>query len=230
VTTEAPESPERPLRADAARNRELVLAAAREAFAEGGPDVAVREIARRAGVGPGTLFRHFPTKRDLLVAVLDEAFAAMAASVDEALAIDDPWDGLVHVLTSTAELQARDRTVLEAVGPELYGDEHFRLRLDGMQDGMRRLVERAQEAGVVRADLTVEDVPFVVAALGGATEYCTPLRGGCSPGLWRRYLGLVLDGLRPEGAHPLSGPPPTHEQLLAVKTAKVSTRRVPARG
>jgi AcrR family transcriptional regulator len=222
VSPEAPDAPERPLRADAVRNRELLLAAAREAFAEGGPDVAVRTIAKRAGVGPGTLFRHFPTKRDLLVAVLDGAFAGMAASIDEGLAAEDPWEGLVHVLTATAELQSRDRTVLEAAGPELFGDEHFRRRMDGMMEGIARIIVRGQEAGAVRDDLTPEDLPFIVAALGGATEHCAPLEGDVPPGLWRRYLGLLLDGLRPEGAHPLPARAPTHEQLLAVKVAKGS--------
>ncbi|WP_051471736.1 TetR/AcrR family transcriptional regulator [Patulibacter minatonensis] len=220
MTTEAPESGVRPMRADALRNRERVLCAAREAFAEGGPEVAVAEIARRAGVGAGTLFRHFPTKRDLLVAVLDVTFESMAGMVEEATALDDPWESVVRVLTVTAEIQARDRTFLQSVGPELYGDEHFVRRNEAMMNAIAALIARAQAAGVVRADLAPEDVPFLVSAVGGTTEHCGGgVIGGVSPELWRRYLGLILDGLRPEGAHELAESAPTREQLLALKAA-----------
>ncbi|MEV4422233.1 TetR/AcrR family transcriptional regulator [Patulibacter sp. NPDC049589] len=225
MSTEAPESVERPMRADALRNRERVLAAAQEAFAEGGPDVAVAEIARRAGVGAGTLFRHFPTKQDLMLAVLDATFAGVVTAIDDALAMDDPWDALVQVLTATAEVQARDRTFLSAVGPELFGDEHFVRRNEAMMDGIAELLQRAQKSGVVRDDLAAEDLPFLLAALGGATEHCGGGNiDGVSADLWRRYLGIVLDGLRPAGAHPLPIPAPTRKQLLATKAASHAPR------
>ncbi|MGX6448440.1 TetR/AcrR family transcriptional regulator, partial [Patulibacter sp. S7RM1-6] len=204
---------DRPRRADALRNRERVLAAAQDAFAEAGPDVAVAEIARRAGVGAGTLFRHFPSKDDLLVAVLERTFDGMQDLLDRAMALDDPWEGIVLALTLTAEQQACDRTFLEAVGPALFGQEVFRERNARMLERLGELLRRAQDAGQVRDDLAPEDLPFIVAAVGGATEKCPAGVGGVAPDLWRRYLCVVLDGLRPEGAHPLPGAPPTVEQL-----------------
>ncbi|WP_210494003.1 TetR/AcrR family transcriptional regulator [Patulibacter sp. SYSU D01012] len=220
MKTEEPLPVDRPRRADALRNRERVLEAAQAAFAEAGPDVAVAEIARRAGVGAGTLFRHFPTKDDLLVAVLERTFDGMQDVVDRALAMDDPWEGIVLAMTATAEQQACDRTFLEAVGPALFSTESFRERNVRMLERLGQLLRRAQDAGQVRPDLTPEDLPFLVAAVGGATEKCPMQVDGCAPDLWRRYLCVVLDGLRPEGAHPLPGVPPTVEQLMAAKARK----------
>jgi AcrR family transcriptional regulator len=219
VSTEVPDT-ERPKRADALRNRDRVLEAARIAFAQGGPDVAVSEILQIAGVGSGTLFRHFATKHDLLLAVLEQTFDDMADSVTAALAMDDPWAALAQVLSTTAEVQARDQAFLQSVGPELFGEGSLRARNELMMEQLGALVERAQRAGVVRSDLTAADLPFIISAIGGATQQCTPAAAGTSPDLWRRYLGFVLDGLRPEGAHPLAEPAPTLEQLMAIKAEK----------
>lgn len=219
VSTEVPDT-ERPKRADALRNRDRVLDAARIAFAQSGPDVAVSEILRIAGVGSGTLFRHFATKHDLLLAVLEQTFDDLAGSISEALALDDPWEALVQVLSTTAEVQARDQAFLQSVGPELFGEGSLRARNEQMMGQLGELVARAQAAGVVRPDLAAEDVPFIISAIGGATQQCTPAAAGTSPDLWRRYLGFVLDGLRPEGAHPISEPAPTLEQLMAIKAEK----------
>ena len=219
MSTEVPDT-ERPKRADALRNRDRVLDAARIAFAEGGPDVAVSEILRIAGVGSGTLFRHFPTKHDLLIAVLEQTFDEMAGSVTEALEMDDPWEALTQVLSTTAEVQSRDQAFLASVGPELFGEGSLRARNEAMMVQLGALVERAQAAGVVRPDLTAADLPFIISAIGGATQQCTPAAAGTPPELWRRYLGFILDGLRPEAAHPLAEPAPTFEQLMAMKAEK----------
>lgn len=223
VSTEVPDT-ERPKRADALRNRDRVLAAARIAFAEGGPDVAVSEILRIAGVGSGTLFRHFATKHDLLLAVLEQTFDRMADGVAEALAMDDPWEALVRVLSLTAEVQSQDQAFLQAVGPELFGEPSLKARNEQMMGQLGELVTRAQAAGVVRADLVPEDLPFIIAAVGGATQQCSPAPTQTSPDLWRRYLAIVLDGLRPEGATPLTEPAPTLEQLMALKAEKHSKK------
>ncbi|MDO9356228.1 MAG: TetR/AcrR family transcriptional regulator [Solirubrobacteraceae bacterium] len=211
----------RPMRADGRRNRERVLAAAREAFAEGGPDVGVAEIARRAGVGSATLFRHFATKDDLFAAAIEQMLDEMEETLVTGLAIEDPWDGLVFVMTSAAELQARDRLFLSAAGPELFGQERFETRSAKMFEQMGALLERAQTAGVVRDDLSAVDLPFVLAAIGGSTYKCgvatAPGNDPATDGLWRRYLGLVLDGLRPEAATPLTPPAPSMQQLTESK-------------
>lgn len=218
MSTESPEAAERPLRADAARNRQKVLAAARIAFAEGGSDVAVSEILKLAGVGSGTLFRHFETKRDLLLAVLEQTLDEFAATVDQAIEAEDPWEGLVAMLTATAEVQARDQAFLQSVGPELFGEESLLQRNQAMMARMDEFLTRAKAAGAVRDDLSVVDLPFVMSAIGGATQHCAAgPAAGTSPDLWRRYLGIVLDGLRPQGATPLAAPAPTVEQLMAMK-------------
>lgn len=204
----------RPLRADARRNRERVLAAAAEVFAEQGADASVAEIARRAGVGAGTLFRHFPTKHDLLLAALEVSFDEVQAAIAQAMAIEDPWDGLVHVLSACAEIQARDRGFLESIGPELFREPSLQRRNAERMEQLGAVVERARAAGRVRDDLTAEDVPFLLCAVGGATGKCGS-GGALPPDLWRRYLGIVLDGLRPDGATPLPLPAPTLDELTA---------------
>ena len=205
------------MRADGRRNRELVLAAARASFAERGPDVTVAEIAKRAGVGSATLFRHFATKDDLMAAALEEVLEQIVVGLDEAQALSDPWDSFVRAVTVIAELQSTDQMFLKAAGPALLSEERFATASDTLWSSMSAVVERAQAAGVVRADLEPSDLPFIFAAVGGATDQC---RGPVAPAdLWRRYLGLMLDGLRPEGAHPLPAVALTDDELHAVKGA-----------
>jgi AcrR family transcriptional regulator len=208
------EDPVRSLRADARRNRERVLAAAVTVFAEQGAEASVAEIARRAGVGAGTLFRHFPTKHDLLLATLELGFDDVQAAIARAETIDDPWESVVHVLTACAEIQARDRGFLESIGPELFREPSLQRRNSERMASMATLIERAQDAGVVREDLRAEDVPFLLCAVGGATGKCGA-GGAIAPDLWRRYLGIVLDGLRPDGASPLPIRAPTLAELTA---------------
>ncbi len=214
--TPGPESGEeaaRPLRADARRNRERVLAAAAEVFAEQGADASVAEIARRAGVGAGTLFRHFPTKHDLLLATLEAGFDDVQAAIAHAETVDDPWAALVHVLTACAEIQARDRGFLESIGPEIFREPSLQRRNTERMEHLTALVQRAQAAGAVRDDLRAEDVPFLLCAVGGATGKCGA--STLAPDLWRRYLGFMLDGLRPAAATPLPVPAPTLADLTA---------------
>jgi AcrR family transcriptional regulator len=208
----------RPMRADGRRNRELVLAAAREAFAEGGRDVGVAEIARRAGVGPATLFRHFASKDDLLAAIIDEMLEQIEITMKTALAMEDPWESVVYMMTAVAEHQARDQLFLNSAGPDLFGEERLQASTARTFAQLTEVLERAQAAGVVRADLMPTDLPFVLAAVGGATNKCGgALAVDAEPDLWRRYLGLALDGLRPEGAHPLAPAAPSMEQLTESK-------------
>jgi AcrR family transcriptional regulator len=213
----------RPLRADARRNRERVLEAATAVFAEQGADASVAEIARRAGVGAGTLFRHFPTKHELLLATLERSFDDVQGAILDAQDMD-AWDGLVHVLTVCAEIQARDRGFLESVGPELFQEPSLRRRNDERMGQLGAIVDRARAAGVVRDDLRAEDMPFLIGAVGGATGKCAS-NAAISPELWRRYLGIVLDGLRPAGASPLPVPAATLEQLTASCEASIIAAR-----
>jgi len=201
-----------PQRADARRNRERVLRAAREVFAEEGVEGSVAEIARRAEVGAGTIFRNFPTKRDLLLAALEDSLGEISEAFDAAEAVEDPWDAFVVMFAGTAEVQARNRAFYDALGPELFREPRLQELHAARHVRTEALVLRAQEAGVLREDLRAEDLPFLLTAVGATGEKCA---GGAPlpEDLWRRYLGMVLDGLRPAGASPLDPPAPTFAQL-----------------
>jgi AcrR family transcriptional regulator len=170
------------LRADAQRNLGRVLEAAAEAFAEHGPDVSVDEIARRAGVGHATVFRRFPTKDALILAVVQERVHELSAVAAAALAESDAGAAFSSFIWAAAEVQARDRGLFECVDRCLQTPE-----LGELQHAVAQLTERAQAAGAVRRDVTPGDVPTLVAAAVRAAP----------AGQWRRYVEVVLDGLRP---------------------------------
>jgi AcrR family transcriptional regulator len=169
------------LRADARRNLERVLDAAAEVFAASGPDASIDEIARLAGVGHGTVFRRFPTKDDLMYAVIERHVAQMRAMAGEALASDDPGAAFFDFARGVAELAMTTpglhRCVVHCGGKPGAAE---------LEELARKVVARAQRAGAVRRDLRPDEVgPLIRAALLAAP-----------PGQWRRYLGVVLDGLR----------------------------------
>jgi AcrR family transcriptional regulator len=202
----------KPLRADARRNRERVLVAAREVFAEQGTDGSVAEIARRAGVGAGTIFRNFPTKRDLLLAALEDSLEEIVGAFDDAEELADPWEAFVVMFSGSAEIQARNKAFYDALGPELFREPRLQEIHARRHARTEALVARAQEAGVLRADVRAEDLPFLLTAVGATGEKCAG-KPALSDDLWRRYLGVVLDGLRPEGATQLEPPAPSFAEL-----------------
>jgi AcrR family transcriptional regulator len=179
----------RQLRADARRNRELVLTAARETFAADGLDAQMDDIAARAGVGVGTVYRHFPTKEALIEAIAREGYEETCRIAREALEQDDPWDAFSEFMWRGARLHRDDRAQCEInttrpdVSRRVAGDKRELLELVG------RLIERGQRAGAIRADLSTDDMPMIWCSLGAAQQYT----GHTS---WERYLEVVLDGLR----------------------------------
>ena len=199
----------KPLRADAERNRRLLLDAAAEAFAEHGLDVSVDEIARRAGVGHGTAFRRFPTKEHLVCAVvLDrmEEITALARELREAGGVADP---VLEFMRRTIQLQVEDRALAESIGSGVLADPAIQVAHRELLREIERLVTRAQEAGQLRTDVSAVDVMVLTKGVAAASA---PLQGA-KPRIWRRYLDLVRDALRPESAQPLDGRPPTLAQL-----------------
>jgi AcrR family transcriptional regulator len=193
----------RPLRADAARNRELLLVAAADEFAERGLDASVADIARRAGVGKGTVFRHFATKDDLIAAIVLDRIDALNAVGERLLEATDPGAALLEFLTVAAhQRQQRDLSFLQ--GASDLNPEVTRVRAQMFQT-VHTLVDRAREHGAVRADVTGTDVILLMCAPNYVTSYVPD----ASPDLWQRYLAIIFDGLRPQGAHPLPQPPPT---------------------
>ncbi len=178
-------------RADARRNRARILAAAEAVFAERGPAASTEEIAARAGVAVGTVFRHFPTKRDLLVAILKDLRDGLMRTAD-AFA-EDPGDGLFRFLAHVVEEAAAKRTVvalLADAGTGTGAAEPVRALRGTVDD----LLARAQRAGRVRPDVGTDEVlALLTAACQGA------LQAGWDADLRRRTLGVILDGLRARG-------------------------------
>jgi AcrR family transcriptional regulator len=179
------------LRADARRNRERVLAAARQRFAEDGLDAQIDDIAKAAGVGVGTVYRHFPTKEDLIEALIAARFDRLAEWMREALEEDDPWRAFCDFMYRSAEMQANDRALSEAMASR--SDEMHRAAVDsGLHALTEELIARAQKSGGMRSDAVVEDVPAIICGLGRVTRASV----GQKTISWERFLAILLDGLR----------------------------------
>jgi AcrR family transcriptional regulator len=212
------------MRKDAARNRELLIVAAREVFAERGLDASLDDVARRAGVGVGTAYRHFANKYELATAIFQEEIADIAGLAQRALDASDPWDGLVQFLESTLDAQTVNRglrEVLMGVHDPDHEDEVHSL----LSGPIVSLVQRAQAAGAVRLDADATDLGMMIIMLCVVAD----VAGDADPQLWRRYLPILLAGLRPDGPELPVAPLPddvmrkamaSHKQRLAKVTAQ----------
>jgi AcrR family transcriptional regulator len=191
----------RPLRADARRNRERVVAAAREVFGEQGREAQMDDVARRAAVGVGTVYRHFPTKEALLEALAVDAFERLTARAVACLEMADPWEAFTSALWAGAETLSADRALSEVMaeipGPVPIGLETQR----ELNEAMTTLIERAKASGDLRADVVLDDIPMVMCGMGAATR-----KSHQCPDAWRRHMAIILDGLRAASA---SGPLPS---------------------
>jgi AcrR family transcriptional regulator len=203
-----PETTAPTLRRDARENRNRILAAARAAFAAEGVDVPVEAIADRAGVGMGTLYRRFPTKHDLVQAVIEESLDAFVVAAEEGLAEADPWTGFTGFVERVLELHVENRALREVLAGTEHGHARDAVRRR-VRPLVRRLIERAHADGSLRPDFAPEDMPLVFMTAGRVLE----AGRGVAPDLWRRYLGLLLDGLRAGGATPLPRGPLTQVQM-----------------
>jgi AcrR family transcriptional regulator len=186
--TSSPTTDRRPLRADAVRNRAKIVEAAKAAFAERGLQTQMEDVARRAGVGVGTVYRHFPTKDALVRALVYDKMARMSEIAREALESDlAPWEAFQSVFWRGAENQIADRALREVVASQ--PQEVFQQAADETQleHRMAELLRRAQAAGAVRPELEPADVPLVMCGLAAV------LQSGRD---WERYLTFMLDGFR----------------------------------
>jgi AcrR family transcriptional regulator len=197
----------RPPRTDAVRNRQLLLSAAAEAFAEQGTEVSIAEIAQRAGVGKGTVFRHFPTKEDLIAAIMGEIIDDLVTTGMRLSDAADPAAALLEFMTTGVELLARDRALCEVVGRPSLQQPAVQAGINRLCEVVEILTDRARQQGVIRQDITGQDV---VLLLAGVHQTAAPL-ADTQPQLWRRYLALVFDGIRAEAARPLPYPLPRLE-------------------
>ncbi|MEV0249907.1 helix-turn-helix domain-containing protein [Nocardia sp. NPDC050712] len=201
---------DKPLRSDARRNRDALVAAARSVFLERGLDAPLKEVAARAGVAIGTLYNRFPTRDDLIAAAVEDRIEAGGRVAEKALAITDPWESFVYLIEKICELQAGDRLLGDlalraAPSPAVARAQEHGHRL------MREIITRAQTSGHLRADWVLEDIAFITWSHTRIVEATAQL----APNAWRRHLALVLDGLRATAAHPLPEPPITEDQLMS---------------
>lgn len=211
-------SPEaRPLRRDAERNRQLILTAARDLFAEHGLDASMDEIARRAGVGVGTVYRRFPDKEVLIDALFEDRLETIVGIATESLEREDPWEALAWFVERYVSVQAEDRGLREL----LYSSQHAEDRVSRARQRIKpvtdELLRRAHASGDLRPDVAGTDVAllqFMLTALVGYTRDVDPV-------IWRRYLGIVLDGLRTrrDGPTPLEPGPLDDNSFGAVLRA-----------
>jgi AcrR family transcriptional regulator len=179
-------------RADARRNRAKVLGAARREFAEHGLETQIEQIAREAGVGVGTVYRHFPTKEALLEALAEAKFEGLADAARAALEVEDPWQGFVDLMTYAARTMSDDRGTSEAMDQraDICGAA---ARAAGLDELTAELVERAKAAGALRPDIEADDVPSLICGLGRAVRSGSD---GAPAMSWERYLDIILAGLR----------------------------------
>jgi AcrR family transcriptional regulator len=198
-------APGRPLRADAARNRALILDAARAAFADGGLDVGVEEIARRAGVGKGTLYRRFPTKEALVRAIFDDILADFERLAATAGDDPDPAEAFAAFLEGAARMQASNQGFYDVVAQRLGATALTDVQRRRFIDAAALPLHRAQAEGRVRDDLVPEDIQLMLRMLGATTR--PAMDGRPMDPHWPRYLSLLLDALRPGSATPLRAGP-----------------------
>jgi AcrR family transcriptional regulator len=181
------------LRADAERNRQRLMAAAKELFATRGLDVTLDEVARHAGVGTGTAYRRFPNKDALIDALMVDSIGQIAAIARECLEDPDPWRGLTGYFERALALQAADRGLKDVLFSSGRGRERSDHARQQIAPVVTKLVRRAVAAGAVRGDFAVSDVPLINFMLNTLVDFGRDVE----PDLYRRYLAIVLDGLRP---------------------------------
>jgi AcrR family transcriptional regulator len=183
------------LRADAQRNRDAIITAARAAFAENGLQTSLDDIAKSAGVGSGTLYRRFPTRDDLVTAVFAERMAENVAAIEAAKSDPDPWAAFAGYVQRTCRAQATDKGLADllAIG---HGGKELRSLRARAYDGFVELIDAAKSSGRLREDFTSEDMVLLMMANAGIIERAGSLATLAS----ERFVALALDGFRAEGS------------------------------
>ncbi|GIF66604.1 TetR family transcriptional regulator [Asanoa ishikariensis] len=207
-------------RSDSVRNRERLLAAARALFATDGLHAPMDRIATTAGVGPGTLYRHFPTRLALWEAVLEEPLQAQLDLVERALANPDRWTGFAGYLLETCAQEAERGGFLNLMTTRFDGAPRLMELRRQIQRRIVELVGRARSEGVIRPDFTTEDLVFITLSNSRVAEVTRDV----APNAWRRNVELFLDSVRPERAHPLSQPPMTPGEVARTVARPVFQR------
>lgn len=208
-TSTAP--PCKPLRADAERNRQLIIEVAGQVFAEKGLDAGFDEIAKRAGVGAGTVYRRFPQREQLIEALLVHSLSRVHALAEQALSVEDAWLGLSTFLRDASRLQMNDqglKEMLKTTGPWARCAPSAKAQLIPL---LIQLLERAKEQGRIRSDIEITDLGILMSMVSSTAD-------PDHPELWERYLTVVLDGLQPSrtGVTPLPTQAPSVDLIEAI--------------
>jgi AcrR family transcriptional regulator len=202
-------------RRDARRNRDKLVEAGREVFAERGAAATLEEVARRAGVGIGTLYRHFPTREALVETIYEEHIGRVLAAAERASASNDPWNGLVDFLEHVLEAQARNLPLRDVFLRHPVGDGRIADQRRRLASLLERLIVRARDQGTLRGDFTFGDLSFVLWSFAPLLE----ATAGVAPNAWRRHLRILLDGMRAEAATPQLARPLSGRRLEAAIAA-----------
>ena len=203
------EQSRRPLRRDAREHRAKLIAAAQREFAAQGVDASLEKIARDAGVAIGTLYRHFPTRLDLLLAALRPRLQEFLDGAAKALEMADPWEGFVAYLENLFAVQAGDRGFNDFLSRRFPGNAETEHIHDVMCEQIETALIRAQKAGKARSDITQADIVNLIWSNGRIIDATSAK----APTAWRRQLHLMLDAYRADRAHSIPEPPMTDEQL-----------------
>ncbi|MFJ3382035.1 TetR/AcrR family transcriptional regulator [Curtobacterium sp. NPDC090217] len=202
---------ERPLRADAARNRELILQTARKCFAERGLSVTLNDIAHEAGVGVGTVYRRFADKDSLIEALLATKFDAMNAAAARAAEEIDPRESLRLYLMGVFEFRARDRALADAIVRAGKGRPSIVQERDRLESQVSEIIRRAHDAGVVRVGFDYRDLPMLTTMVGAVADATR----AHDPNAWRRYAEVLIEGVLPQHVddHRMLGEPLDRESI-----------------
>jgi AcrR family transcriptional regulator len=208
------------LRRDAQRNYARLVSAGREVFSEKGVEGSLEEVARRAGVGIGTLYRHFPTREALAEAVLLERIEQVVRITNDALAHEDAWLGLYRFVCEAAALQTSDRGLRDVFAAYSGGPKLTRKRKI-LAAAVEQLVSRAHDEGSLRTDVVASDVMSIFWAVGGISDATADI----APSHWRRHVALLFDGLATSKPTPLEQPPLTLGQVRKIRSKRARDRQ-----
>jgi AcrR family transcriptional regulator len=211
---------QRPLRCDAERNRRRIVQAAGEVFAARGLSATLDDVANHAGVGVGTVYRRFPTKEALVEVAFESRLEELAELAETARSAASAWEGLTLFLRRCADMQADDRGLHDVAISAGYGSDHLARIQEKIIPPIADVVTRAQAEGSLRADIGILDLQLVLYMVGQVAHVGT----GSRPDLHRRYLELLIDGLRGPSAAGALGRPLTPEDI-SVFTQQAPTGR-----
>ncbi|MPY48833.1 TetR/AcrR family transcriptional regulator [Streptomyces acidicola] len=211
-----------PLRSDAERNRERIIAAARKVFARDGLGASMASVAREAGVGIATMFRRFPTKEELVAAVFADRMDAYADAVAVALDDPDPWHGFIGYLEAACAMQAADYGFADVLTTSFPTAKAMEERRNEAYTGMVRLIDRAKAAGRLREDFDPSDLVLIHMANAGVVN----ATGDAAPDAWRRVVALFIQSFEAPARGPLPASPEhdaLHRAMLRTSPASLTT-------